>query len=279
MMLVTVSSGNVGGALIRRLAADGVPVRVLRRPESASALPAGVEAVTGDLDRPASLRSAFAAIDTVFLLAPGPDVVAQEAVAIAAAAEAGVKRIVMLSSGGVEDEVGSGPLHAPGERALRATGMAWTILRPAEFMSNALMWSGMIRDHGAFYASTGNGRSAMIHPHDIAAAAAAVLTRSGHDHQHYPLTGPEALTRAELADALTWAVGKPIRYVEITDAAFREQMRASGVPPFIVDPVARFYEQVRAGGAARIEPALAKLTGDPGRSFAAWARENAEAFR
>jgi uncharacterized protein YbjT (DUF2867 family) len=157
--------------------------------------------------------------------------------------------------------------------------MAWTILRPGEFMSNARMWSRMIRDHGAFYAPTGEGRSAMIHPHDIAAAAAAVLTGPGHDHQVYPLTGPEALTRAELADALSRAVGKPIRYVEITDAAFREQMRAAGVPPFIIDPVARFYAQVKADGAATLEPALAKLTGSRGRTFATWARENAEAFR
>ena len=79
--------------------------------------------------------------------------------------------------------VGSGPMHAPGEQLLRASKLRWTILRPAEFMSNALRWVDTIRTRDAAFEPTGDGRTAVIDPVDIAAVAARVLTTDGHESQ------------------------------------------------------------------------------------------------
>jgi uncharacterized protein YbjT (DUF2867 family) len=277
MILVTGATGNIGRELVRLLVAQHVAVRALVRDLTRPI--DGVELVRGDLDAPETLPAAFTGVDRVFLLAPGPNIAAQDLAAIAAAERAGVAHVVLVSSGGVSTGTGSGPAHQPGEAALRASKLAWTILRPSEFMSNVLMSRDTIRGQGAFYAPTGGGRSAMIHPHDIAAVAARVLTTPGHEGQIYELTGPEALSRAELAGTLSEAIGRPITYIDIPDAVFREQLANAGAPAFLIDPVARFYALVKAGGAADVQPTVERITGARPRRFNDWARDHAAALR
>jgi uncharacterized protein YbjT (DUF2867 family) len=60
MIVVTGATGNVGGEIVRALAGAGQPVRAVARPGKEPALPAGVEAATGDLDQPDTLRPALA---------------------------------------------------------------------------------------------------------------------------------------------------------------------------------------------------------------------------
>src|SRR6185436_14577142 len=113
----------------------------------------------------------------------------QEMAFIEAAKKAGVKHLVQISSGGVSRGVGAGPVHEPSEKALRESGIPWTTLRPSEFMTNFLWLRETIVGQGSIYRATGDGKSAVIHPHDIAAAAARVLTTSGHAGRIYELTG------------------------------------------------------------------------------------------
>src|SRR5262249_39403254 len=93
MILVAGAAGNAGGAVVRALLAAGVPVRALTRPPGAS-LRAGAEAAVGDLDEPASLRTPLAGARGLFLLAGYRNVEAT----LALAREAGVERVVLLSS-------------------------------------------------------------------------------------------------------------------------------------------------------------------------------------
>jgi uncharacterized protein YbjT (DUF2867 family) len=280
MILVTGGTGNIGSELVRLLIAAGQKIRVLvRTPAKVQALEGKVEVAIGDLDKPETLAPALKGVERAFLLAGGPNVPAQETAFIRAAKAAGLKHVVMVSSGGVGKGLGSGPAHEPGEAELKASGLAWTLLHPWEFMSN-LMWARQtIVEQGAIYSPTGQGRSCVIHPHDIAAVAAKVLTSEGHAGKTYELTGPEALTTAEMAARLSAAAGRPIQHVDIPDAAYREALAKAGLPPPVVDPMAKFYAAVKAGGAAGTLPTVQQLTGTPARTFDVWAKENAAAFR
>ena len=272
MILVTGATGNIGRELVADLT-KATRVRVLAR--DPSKVRADADVVQGDLDRPDTVAAALAGIERAFMLAMSPQ---QELDFIAAAEEAGVQHLVMLSSGGVPYGVASGPMHAPGEARLQASRMAWTILRPWEFMSNALRWAPTIRSQATVYDPSGDGLTALIHPGDIARAAAAVLTSAGHEGKIYDLTGPRAIGRREMVATLGEAIGKPLRYVDLPLATFEEQMAGMGAPPPMIASVAGFYRMVREGKLTDVKPDLEAITGRPGRTFAAWVDEHRAAF-
>ncbi|MET9255139.1 NAD(P)H-binding protein [Streptomyces sp. NPDC003717] len=135
MILVTGSTGHIGRELVGQCAEAGRPVRALVRKASGSALPESVAAVVGDLDRPESLRPALTGVRGVFLL-PGyadmPGVLAESE-------RAGVEHVVLLSSIAAADGVLENAISRmmiESERAVRESGVPWTILRPSGFMSN-----------------------------------------------------------------------------------------------------------------------------------------------
>lgn len=280
MILITGATGNIGSELVRLLVAAGEKVRVLARdPKKAGKLGSGVEVVQGDLDHAETLGPALRGVDKGLLLAGGFNVPQEDANFIDEARKAGVKHVVMVSSMGVElGNVAGGAMHVAGEERLRSSGMAWTILRPSEFMSNFLMFRDSIKGQGAVYLPTGSGKHALIHPHDIAAVAAKVLTTPGHEGKTYALTGGEAISTADCAARLSAAIGKAVKHVDMPDSAYREQLAKFGMPAPMVDAVARFYAMYRAGQAAAVLSTIEQLTSRKPRTFDDWARENAAAF-
>ena len=88
--------------------------------------------------------------------------------------------------------------------------MAWTILRPNLFIQGYLAFAGLIARDGILPAPAGGARVSVVDVRDNAAAAAAALTGSGHAGQTYTLTGPEALTHAEMAEQLGAAIGREV---------------------------------------------------------------------
>ena len=279
VILVIGASGKVGGRAVRRLVEKGVAVRTFSRdPARIVALDLGVDAVAGDLDQADTIPPALQGVDTVLVVAAGWDIPGEETNVIEAAEAAGVEHVVLLSSLGVDAGVASGPLHAPGEARLRSSPLSWTILRPSVFMANALMWRDTIKAQGVFYEPTGSGRHAMIDPVDIGDVAAEVLTSTGHVGATYELTGPEAISAAECASALSEALGTEVRHVDIPDEAFRDGMSKAGAPPPLVDSLARYYAMVKAGEFAMVTPTVPDLLGRPARTFGEWATENAKAF-
>ena len=211
VIAVTAATGNIGRVLWPALADAGEAVRLLvRKPLAAADDRRSVETVVVDLDRPDTLVMALAGADRLFLLSPGPDTSTQDAAAIGAAQEAGVRHIVLLSSLGVElGGVGGGRPHAPGEQVVRESGLDWTILRPSEFMTNTLWWMDEITARGTVSVPSAEGRIGYVDPADIAAVAAAALTVPGHAGSIHRLTGPAALTTAEAAAALPRCSGVP----------------------------------------------------------------------
>lgn len=276
MILVTGAAGNVGGELVRTLAEARVPVRALTRSATPGRFPPGAEVVAGDLYDPASLGAALEGADGVFLL-PG---YADMPGVLAGTRRAGVRRIVQLSGMSAASGDKSNAITAymaASEQAARESGLAWTILRPAMFMSNTFQWLPQLQAGDVVRAPFDHVRAAVTDPADIAAVAALALTAPGHEGRVYDLSGPEALTAADRVAVLGQALGRPLRFEAQSDEDARTEMSAT-TPARYVDAFFDFY----AGGSldeSRILPAVRELTGRPPRTFGQWATAHADAFR
>ena len=278
MILVTGASGNVGGELVKTLAKAGEPVRALVRATGQGQFPPGAEPVAGDLNDPVSLRPALDGTDGVFLL-PG---YADMSGVLAEARRAGVRAVVQLSG----MSAGSGDMSnaitafmAASEQAARESGLAWTILRPAMFMSNTFQWLPQLRAGDVVRAPFAHVRAAVTDPADIAAVAALALTTPGHEGRVYELSGPQPLTAADRVAILGQALGRDLRFEAQTDADARAEMSAT-TPAAYVDAFFDFYAPGTGTlDESRVLPAVGELTGRPPRTFSQWAAAHAEAFR
>lgn len=280
MILLTGATGTIGRHLLEELADADVAVRVLARdPAKLAGSRGALDVVAGDLDVPATLEPALKGVDKVFLLTAGPNVPAHDAAVIDAAARAGVEHLVMVSSLGAElGGIAGGRPHLAGEARLAASGLGATLLHPSEFMSNALWWRETIETAGSIFMPTGDGPVGFVDPADIAAVAAHVLTTEGHLGQTYRLTGPQALTTAQVAATLSESTGKPIRHVDLSPEAFRATMEQAGLPPAMIDMQVEYCAAVRAGTVDIVTDDIERLLGRPANDFRAWARTHADAF-
>jgi uncharacterized protein YbjT (DUF2867 family) len=276
MILVAGASGNVGGELVRVLAAAGEPVRGLVCGGREDALPTGVEAAAGDLNQPASLRDALRGVSGVFLL-PGyqdmPGVLAE-------IGRSGAQRVVLLSGSSAADGDMSNAITrymVASETAVRDSGMPWTILRPSGFASNALQWVPQLRAGDLVRAPFGSVRVAVIDPHDIAAVAALALTSAGHEGRTYRLTGPEAMLPADRVRVLGTVLGRDLRFEAQPDGEARAEMSAA-MPAEYVDAFFSFYADGTLDESP-VLPTVREVTGTQPRTFQQWATGHAAAFR
>ncbi len=273
-ILVVGATGTVGSELVKQLVEAGHHVRALARdPDKARKLGEAVDVVFGDLAKPETLSDAFAGVEKVFILAPPvPSMEELEANAFAAAEEAGVKHAVYLSNFGAgvfDDDLFRA--HGANERRLRTLGMTWTILRPTRFMSNTPYGWAAVRDKGQLLEPLGGRKVILIDPRDIAAVAVKALTAPGHEGKIYELTG-EALSGVEMAESLSAALARPIRFVNATDEETRDDLLRSGLPPLIVDKVLYYFRTLRDGHWYETST-LADLLGKTPRKYADWLRD------
>jgi uncharacterized protein YbjT (DUF2867 family) len=276
MFLVTGATGNVGGELVRALAERGGDVRALSRDGQPASIPPAVEIVTGDLNRPATLRGALAGVDGVFLLSGYDDMPG----ILAEASQAGVTRIVLLSGGGARSTDTTNAVSAymlASEAAVQDSGLAWTILRPAAFMSNALRWAAQLRAGGTVLEPFTDVRTAVIDPADIAAVAAAALTTGEHPGRTYTLSGPEPLLPADRLRILARVLQRDLRLEPQSNEDAFEQM-SEEMPDEYVRAFFSFYVDGTLDE-SRVQPAVQQILGRPPRNFARWAHAHADAFR
>ena len=228
MILVTGATGTNGREILKALAARNVPAKAMMRSAAdAGDLPAGITAVEGDFDDEASLARALSGVERAFLLTPSTEhAEAQQLRFVAAAARAGVRHLVKLSqfAARADSPVRFLRYHAAVEDAIRASGLEWTFLRPNLFMQGLLQFADMVREKRMIAAPIGDARVSVVDVRDNAAAAAAALTEDGHAGRTYTLTGPEALTHADMAAALSAATGSPIAFVDASEDDLRHAM-------------------------------------------------------
>ncbi|AIR99434.1 NAD(P)H-binding protein [Streptomyces glaucescens] len=280
-VLVTGAGGHVGRHVVTGLAERGVPVRAAARDPRRLTVPAGVETAALDLTRPQTLRPALRGVRKVFLYAVPQGV--EEFVA--AAREAGVEQVVLLSSNTVIEWIGLpvrkpiADMHLAVEEPLAASGIPWTFLRPAHFATNVLMWQWdrMIREDGVVRFPVPESYCDAIHEKDIAAAGVAALTEPGHEGKAYFLTGPEQITQRRQAELIGEAIGRPVRFEEIGLEEARIQLKEVTVD-WAMDAVLGYWA-ASDGVPGPLTGTVEEITGRRPLDFAQWAADHVADFR
>lgn len=277
-ILVTGATGNVGRHVVRGLAEAGARVRAMTRNPGGATFPDGVEVVRGDLDAPDGIP--LDGVDGLFLFVHSPS--ARDVVDLAV--KAGARRIVVLSSGAVTHGYDTG-YHLPVERAVEASGVEWTHVRPGEFATNKIdLWGSSIRADGTIVHPNPDEFGQLVHERDIAEVAVAALLEDGHAGRAYTLTGPAKLTQREMAADIGEAIGRELTFVEVTAEEALAYYVSQGWP----EESARFMVGLGGyeGGEAddfsdypfTVSPDFEAVTGKPYRTFAQWARDHAADF-
>lgn len=272
MILVTAATAPVGRSIVEQLVAAGRDVRALSRNPEQAGLPAAAEIVAGDLSDPDSLAVAFRGVSAVFLLAAVPGFAPAF---LKAARDAGVRRIVFQSSGAVDDTAAEQPneiaaFHHEIERQIRESGLEWTFLRLEVASADALQWAfdvpAQLKAGDVIRGPYARAAGSPIHPADFAAVAIAALTEHQHAGKVYRVTGPVSLTHAEQVQALGAALGRPLRYEELTPAAARR-----AISPYAPADVLFATWERHIDTPAPVADTIQRLTGRPPRSVAEWA--------
>lgn len=275
-ILVTGARGKIGQAIVDRLHSAGHTLRAASATPAELTVPAGVEVAELVLNRPETFESALRGVRQVFLY-PQPDGIQE---LIKAAEAAGVELVVLLSSSSVlgpdadNDPLASHSLTV--ERALTASSLGCTFLRPGAFASNALGWAYFIGSGAPVQLAYPDAHIAPIHPEDIADIAVEALTGSALTGRSITLTGAESLTFREQLATLADTVGAEIRVEQITRAEAEQQM-GGYMPAPMVSSLLNLWEDATHGPAA-IADTTETLLGRPARTFQQWTQENAGAF-
>lgn len=267
---ITGSTGRLGGRIADRLAAAGVAQRLLvRDPARATPRPGAtvVRAAFADAD---AVAAALDGVETVLMVSASesPDRLAQHFAFVDAAAAAGVEHLVYISFYGAAPDCTFtlGRDHDATERHIVASGLGHTFLRDnlyADFLP------ALVGADGAIRGPAGQGRVAAVAQDDIADAATAVLLApQDHAGATYSLTGPEALTLAEVAAVLSTGLGRPVRYVEETLAEAYASRASYGAPDWQVEAWVSTYTAIAAGELAGVTQDVPRLTGHPATSLA-----------
>ncbi|WP_328403087.1 SDR family oxidoreductase [Nocardia sp. NBC_00403] len=275
MILVTGATGSIGRHLVRLLRQQDKPFRAfVRDPDRAREL--DCDLVVGDFGDPDSIAAALSGVDRVFLCSPGAQptpgsqpMVAQQTTVIDAAVRAGVRRIVKVSVWGARPGglLAEGA-HAEIEARLDASGLDWSILQPSGFMQNFLTGTGAFTSGGDLLGAYGQGRVSYIDCADIAACAAVLLSSDLGNGRRFVLTGPEALTHAEIAARLSEALGRTVSYIDQPLSDFADNLVAQGLPAQFAADVATLYADVADGSLAETTSAVHDLTHRPATTFA-----------
>ena len=277
-IIVTGATGTIGSHAVGVLAQRGAQVTaVVRDPAKAAQLrAAGVRLVAASFEDPASLRAAFAGADTVVSITPAnAHGLEQARASIAAAQAAGVRRMVRVSAlkASVDGPTDNTRQHGQTEAALRASGLAYAILRPHAFFQNLLASLGTIGSEGKLYFGTGKGRMGMVDTRDVAECVAEAAIDSRFDGETLELTGPASIDYDEVASAIAHALERPVTYVPVPPEAAGEAVRAYGADEWTAGIIRDYARAYAAGWGDFTTGEVARISGHAPRSIDQFARE------
>jgi NAD(P)H dehydrogenase (quinone) len=226
----------------------------------------GADVRHGDFNDPSSLQQAFAGGERLLLISTDAvgRRVRQHRAAIEAAAAAGVGHVVFTS---IVNPVAWNPNGANAweqgktETMLHRSGLAWTVLRFGTFAELQLPFAATAVQNHQVVTNWGDGRLVPVSRRDCAEAAAVTLTTDGHTAKTYHITGPEALTQADLAELHTELSGQPVKVVRLGDMQLTSVLIGIGTPVPIALAITAFGRAVRQGYFDVLDPAFERLTG------------------
>jgi uncharacterized protein YbjT (DUF2867 family) len=279
--LITGATGNVGSLIVERLIECGERPRIFVRDVQKAQARYGnqVDVFVGDLADAETVKAALTGADALLLLNSGPELAERDEAAAKAAKAAGVKHLVKLSSHDARVEgVGTGVWHERAEAAIRSSGVPFTFVQPSGFMSNALFWARSIKIESVVRSCTGYGKIPFIHSQDIADVATKALTTRAYLGESLPITGPEALSYAEMAAKISAAIKKPVRFETISEDEDRQKMISDGDAPEVVTAHLSIYQAIREGRLTTVTDTVGRVLGRNAITFDQWVRENLTVF-
>jgi len=285
MILLTGATGSAGSFIANEFVEQGVPVRILvrdrtkaKRLENIST----IDIVEGDMSNAGSLTAALDGIDRVLMIsAPTMDMAQTQRTFIDACKSAGVRHVIKFSGLDARPETTFpfGIMHKQIEDYLEASGLAWTHFRPTGFMQEYLREAPSIIHEGALYLPLSDVRLNPVDLADVGKVGFVLLRDGGHQGERLALTGPEALSIAEIADSISQATGRPVRYVPVTPEQRRHALMAHGIPVEIADALdEQVKERLKGGIESQVNLSTHQLFGVKATTFLEFARRNAEAF-
>lgn len=272
-VLVTGARGHVGRAVLDGLLTRGQRVRASSRDPRTLNLD-GVEKVSLDLENPDTIGDALDGVRALFTYTrpQGMDGFFK------AARQAGVEQVVLLSSSAViEPNADENPIalvHRAVEQALEDSGLAFTVLHPWAFATNALDWAGEIRSSSTVSVPHPDAQLGAIHEGDIGNVAATVLVNRSHQGHSLSLTGPEPITFREQIAALADLLGRPLAVRELEPAEARER---TPIPPPVFDAILRAWARF-LDDPSPVTDTVKTVTGAPARTFREWAADHRAEF-
>ena len=312
MFAVTGAAGELGRRVAVRLSRLEQDQRmIVRNAAQAPQLPGAEIAQASSYGDRAAMRRALTGIEKALLVSardrfgvahisaknhvpvPAYDRLQQHMAAVDAAADAGVRHIIYLSM------INAAPDatfilsrdHFSTEEYIRMSGLPFTFLRISLYTDNVPL---CVSADDVIRAPAGEGRAAWVARDDIADVAVAVLTGTGHTGKTYNITGPEALTMAETAEILSFAVGRKITYrpqdpeeARITRStsrletfeAERRALTGHGLDEYEVEVFITHFLQIATGELARVSPVVPDLTGHTAQSLAQYLQQHPESYR
>jgi uncharacterized protein YbjT (DUF2867 family) len=285
MLLLTGATGAAGSLIAREFINQQEPVRVLVRDRTNAQwlenVPT-VEIVSGDMSDRSGLTPALEGVERVLMISsPAMNMVETQSTFVDACKSAGVRHVIKFSGLDARPETRFpfGRMHWEIEQQLERSGLAWTHLRPTGFMQEYLREAPSIINDGALYLPLGDVRLNPVDLIDVAKVAFLVLRDGGHEGETLPLTGPEALTITAIAEHISSAVGKAVRYVPISAAQRRQALIAHGVPAEFADALdEQVTERLKGGLESKVDLSTHRRFNVRPTTFSQFARRNARAF-
>ncbi|TCQ10034.1 NAD(P)H dehydrogenase (quinone) [Rhizobium sp. PP-F2F-G36] len=289
-ILVTGASGQFGRLVLDALLASGkvAPADIVAASRDTGKLAAyaekGVTLRTADFDDAATLDAAFQGIDKALIIStdalavPGQRLT-QHRNAVTAAKRAGVGRLFYTSLPNAETSaVTFAPDHLGTEEAIKASGLAYTILRNSWYMENLFLSLPSALQSGTWYTSASDGRTSYVARADLAAATVAALLADETGNVTLTLTGPVGYTNAEVAALVSEVTGKPLAVVNLTDEQLAEGLAGAGLPGFLIPTLVSFDANTRLGHIEIVTDSVETLTGRPSTSLKAFLEANKAAL-
>lgn len=274
-IMITGARGTVGAALLRRLHARGHDVLAASRDPDTLNIPDELPCHRLDLADPAPFTQALTGVRQLFLYAEPAGIEPL----LSAAQHAGVQHVVLLSSSAVtHPSAETDPLaafHLAVERALAATSLTATVLRPGEFATNALSWGRAIRSGQPVAQAYPDAPMAPIHPEDIVDVAELALTSNDLAGQTITLGGPQSLSFREQLDIIAELLGHRIDIHELSREQAYQHM-TQHMPEPIAQSLLNYWSA--ACHEAVLTNTITPITGGLPRTFRDWAIEHLDAF-